>query len=156
MTNVPRSPKGVASLRRGRYSAIHRVYHVITATHRRAPLFRSFTLGRIVVDALRREVALHRCDSLCFVVMPDHLHWLVRIKSGTLSSCVNSVKACSARRINQARSADGPVWQKGFYDHGVRREEDLEPIADYIIANPIRANLVDHVGDYPLWDPVWV
>ncbi len=29
-------------------------------------------------------------------------------------------------------------------------------VARYIIANPLRAGLVGRVGDYPLWDAVWL
>lgn len=148
--------RGASALRRGRHSAANQIYHVTTATHNRAPLFRRFASGRIVVDALRREESLQRCRTLCFVVMPDHLHWLMQITQGSLTICVNSIKACSARRINSERRRRGPVWQKGFHDHAVRREEDLTGIVQHIIANPLRAGLVDHVGDYPLWDSLWL
>lgn len=48
------------------------------------------------------------------------------------------------------------IWQAGFHDHAVRREEDLAGIARYIVANPLRAGLVDAIGDYPLWDALWL
>lgn len=53
-------------------------------------------------------------------------------------------------------SRQGRLWQPGFHDHAVRREESLEAIARYIVANPLRAGLVKKVGDYPLWDAIWV
>ena len=148
--------KGTRSLRRGCYSARNQIYHITTTTYDRAPLFSSFALGRVVVDSLRREEALRRCDTLCFVVMPDHLHWLMQLAQASLSTCVNSVKACSARRINRLRSKNGPVWQKGFHDRALRRDEDIVAIARYIVANPLRAGLVEKVGDYPLWYSKWV
>jgi plasmid stabilization system protein ParE len=37
-----------------------------------------------------------------------------------------------------------------------RAEEDLIKIARYIVANPLRARLVEHIGDYPLWDAAWL
>jgi hypothetical protein len=48
------------------------------------------------------------------------------------------------------------VWQKGFYDHALREGEALQNVARYIVANPLRAGLVAHIGDYPLWDAVWL
>ena len=48
------------------------------------------------------------------------------------------------------------LWQTGFHDHALRREEDLAATARYLIANPLRAGLVQRVGDYPFWDAVWV
>jgi hypothetical protein len=48
------------------------------------------------------------------------------------------------------------LWQKSFYDHGLRSEEDLKGIARYIVANPLRAGLVEHIGEYPHWDAIWL
>ena len=48
------------------------------------------------------------------------------------------------------------VWQKGFHDHAIRRDEDIKAVARYIIANPLRAGMVDRIGDYPFWDAVWL
>jgi len=50
----------------------------------------------------------------------------------------------------------GPVWQKGYYDHALRDEENLAAVARYIVANPLRAGLARNVADYPLWDAVWI
>ena len=48
------------------------------------------------------------------------------------------------------------LWQKGYYDHLIRNEEDLIASARYIIANPLRAKLIANVADYPYWDCVYV
>lgn len=91
-----------------------------------------------------------RAETLCFVVMPDHLHWLVTLREGKLSEAVQRVKDGSARLIGH------PVWQPNFYDHAVRQDEDLRAIARYVVANPLRAGLVKRLADYPLWDAVWL
>jgi len=38
----------------------------------------------------------------------------------------------------------------------MRKEEDLQALARYIVANPLRAGLVKRVGDYPHWDAMWL
>lgn len=153
----PSPPGGLRSLRRGRYSAPNLIYHVTTVTRQRERLLSNLTCGRLVVESLRREATAGNCETLCFVVMPDHLHWLMQLSSAiSLSACVNNVKSRSARQINLACGRRGPVWQKGFHDHALRREEDLITVARYIVANPIRAGLVSRVGDYPLWDAIWI
>lgn len=48
------------------------------------------------------------------------------------------------------------IWQKGFYDHAVRKEEDIKNIARYIVANPLRTNIVNKLNDYPHWDAIWL
>ncbi len=58
--------------------------------------------------------------------------------------------------MNDYLHREGSLWQKGFYDHALRENENVQGIARYIVANPLRAGLVEQVGDYPLWDAVWV
>ncbi|MFP3408382.1 transposase, partial [Pseudomonas sp. SIMBA_065] len=48
------------------------------------------------------------------------------------------------------------IWQPGYQDHALRREERLVHVARYIVANPLRAGLVKSVRDYPHWDAVWL
>jgi hypothetical protein len=38
----------------------------------------------------------------------------------------------------------------------LRKDEDLQTVARYIVANPLRAGLVEKIGDYPLWDAIWL
>ena len=64
---------------------------------------------------------------------------------------VGRVKTLSARAIHHERGGSGVLWQRDFDDHAVRNDEALVEIARYIVANPLRANLVDNVADYPHW-----
>ena len=48
-------------------------------------------------------------------------------------------KTFSARRINQLRNTPGvPVWQRNYYEHIIRNEEEYHKISEYIINNPIK------------------
>ncbi|HEV8331557.1 MAG TPA: transposase [Steroidobacteraceae bacterium] len=146
-----------SDLLRGRASIGWQIYLVTTATHGRTPLFADLHLGRIVVRALHRPAIAISAATLSYVVMPDHLHWLVQLHpQRALSSVVRAVKGSSALEINRVRRTQGPVWQVGFHDHGLRREEDLQDVARYVVCNPVRAGLVRRVNDYSLWDAVWV
>ena len=148
---------GTRSLRRGRYSAPNLIYHVTTATAWRRKLFTDFAQAREVVKTLRTETEGRSCNTLCFMLMPDHLHWLMQVGTGgSLTVCVNNVKANSARRINALKGRNERIWQKGFYDRALRSDEDVVAVARYIVANPLRAGIVEHVGEYPFWDAVWV
>ncbi|NCF72560.1 MAG: transposase [Gammaproteobacteria bacterium] len=149
--------KGHYQLRKGRCSLQNQIYHVSTATHGWQPLFQSFRCGRAVVDCMRHEHDAGHVKSLAFVVMPDHLHWLFSLTgSRSLSESIKNVKAFSARRINEILRSKGAIWQPAFYDRAIRREEDLEGVARYIVANPLRAGIVRTIKEYPLWDANWV
>ena len=149
--------KGHSQLRKGRCSIPNQIYHISTATHDWRPLFGDLTCGRAVVDSLRHEHDAGHVESLAFVIMPDHLHWLFSLSgSRSLPICVNNVKAFSAKRINKIIGRNGKIWQTGYYDRAIRREEDLTGVARYIVANPIRAGIVKSVRNYPLWDAKWL
>ncbi|WP_205855588.1 REP-associated tyrosine transposase, partial [Pseudomonas viridiflava] len=94
--------------------------------------------------------------TLAWVVMPDHFHWLVSLKSGSLGMLMRRVKGGSSRAIVSAGGGPLKVWQKGYNVRAIRREEDVLKAARYIVANPLRAGLVTNVGDYPFWDAVWL
>ncbi|WNW14427.1 transposase (plasmid) [Pseudomonas sp. DTU_2021_1001937_2_SI_NGA_ILE_001] len=143
-------------LRKGRFSAEGQAYMVTTILAGREPVFGDWQLGRLLVAELRQAESLGLADSLAWVVMPDHLHWLLVLRRAPLARLVQRVKSRSARTVNQARAMQGRLWQNGFHDKAIRREEDLQHLARYIITNPLRAGLVNRVGDYPLWDAVWL
>jgi REP element-mobilizing transposase RayT len=138
-------------LRLGRYSEAGRIYLVTTVTAGRKPVFAEFLAARGLIRQMR-EIGEHDlAETLAFVVMPDHLHWLMALgERRTLSSVVGTLKSLSARRVG------GLVWQPGFHDHAVRKEEELRGLARYIVMNPLRAGLVERVGDYSHWDAVWL
>ena len=144
-------PAHASALRKGRFSEPGRLYVVTAVTLHREPVFAHFSAARRLVKAFRTEEEMARAQTLAFVVMPDHFHWLMRLGDGaSLPTVVRAVKAVTAHRLGR------PVWQHGFHDRALRRDEDLSVVARYIVANPLRAGLAKRLGDYPHWDAVWV
>ena len=139
------------ALRAGRHSLPGHAYMVTTVTALREPIFADFDAARRVIRCLARMDQLAATQTHCFVLMPDHLHWLFVLGEGwSLSSLMRQFKSYSARNLG------GPSWQADFHDHGIRAEENLRHIARYIVANPLRAGLVETIGDYPHWDARWL
>lgn len=165
-------------LRKGRVSLDGHIYLVTSVTLDRWPLFQDFNLGRILVNTMRQYTEAGKAESLAFVVMPNHFHWLLALTGVCdLPTLIGQIKGASAHYLNQylvgagsAREWDmgsraepaptelrlGRVWQKGFHDRAVRRDEDIQAIARYLVMNPVRAGIVTRIWDYPLWDAVWV
>ena len=140
-----------SSLRKGRYSEPGRAYAITSVCQNRYPFFDDFYRARLLVNVLRASDSLGATRTLCYVVMPDHFHWLFELgHQGDLSQAVRSVKAISSRRIGRC------LWQRGFHDHAIRDGEEIKPIARYIIANPLRAGIVHSLRDYSHWDAVWI
>ncbi|WP_428554360.1 REP-associated tyrosine transposase [Pseudomonas edaphica] len=143
-------------LRRGRYSETGRAYLVTAVVHQRLPLFRDFQLGRLLVAEFKRTHEAGQVNSLAWVVMPNHFHWLFDLNNSTLRDVMRQTKSRSTLSINRARGSRERFWQRGYHDRAVRADEDVLKMARYIIANPLRAGLVEHIGDYPLWDAAWL
>ncbi len=148
---------GNRALRRGRCSVAGGVYHVTTTTFTRSPLFGDPRLGCAAAASIASRESLGDSDLLAWVLMPDHLHLLVRLGTvGNLSSLIGRIKARSTKAVQRAKTLPSPVWAKGYHDRALRRDDDLKAVARYIVANPVRAGLVQRCGDYPFWDAVWL
>jgi REP element-mobilizing transposase RayT len=143
-------------LRIGRYSESHRVYLLTTNTLGREPVFKDVFLGRLVVGQFRQAQDQGFANSLAWVVMPDHFHWLIELRKGSLSELMQRTKSLSAKAVNLRLNNIISLWQRGFHDRALRREDDLVFMARYVVANPLRAGLVKRLGDYPLWDAIWL
>jgi putative transposase len=143
-------------LRIGRSCQTNQIYLLTAVTRDRIPFFADWRVGRLLVKQLRQAQTEGRIESLAWVVMPDHFHWLIQLKGCTLSDLMLATKSRCTQDVNIYLKRKGGMWQRGFHDHAIRREEDLLPAARYIVANPLRAGLVRRVQDYPLWDAIWV
>lgn len=143
-------------LRRGRCSEPGRAYLITAVVYQRRPIFVDWRIGRLLVAELKRTHDQQWVKSIAWVVMPDHLHWLVQLENASLERLMQTIKSRSTLTINRALNRTGAFWQTGYHDHAIRDNEDLRPYARYIIANPLRAGLVKKVGNYPLWDACWL
>ncbi len=79
--------------------------------------------------------------------MPDHLHWLLADCSRMIREVqrLKSQSTLAARRHGYV----GPLWQRSYWDHVVRRQENLAQVARYLLDNPARAGLVEDAAVYP-------
>ena len=155
---MPRDPeKGHSTLRRGRVSLPQHVYNVTVVTNNRVPVFQAFNVARKVATCFHQQTLLGDATMLAWVLMPDHAHWLIQLGArDALPQVISRLKAASARSANQMLGMQGQLWQRSYHDHALRHDEDLKTAARYIIANPVRAGLVEHVGQYPFWNAIWL
>lgn len=149
--------RGHRELRRGRVSLPGQVYHVTTATRDRQAWFSDFHVACEAVRAFRQPAALGDAQLLAWVLMPDHVHWLLQLgERMPLEMVVARMKGVSGTQVNRVLFRAGSLWAPAFHDRALRQEDDMREVARYIVANPLRARLVDHIGDYPFWDSAWV
>ena len=111
-------------LRSGRHSQSGQIYMITVVTAERQRVFEQFSAARTLIGYMKTENDLQRANTVAFVVMPDHLHWLMQLgESATLSQVVRGVKSLTSHRLGY------PVWQRGYHDHAVRHDEDLKAMS---------------------------
>ena len=94
---------------------------------------------------------------LAWVLMPDHVHWLLQLgEQDALPALVGKLKSASAREANRLTGETGSLWAPAFHDRAIRSEEEILAAARYVVANPLRAGLVNNVADYAFWNSVWL
>ncbi|RPH91990.1 hypothetical protein EHM69_12535 [candidate division KSB1 bacterium] len=102
-------------------------------------------LGQLVLDTLNFYRQRGEIECYGFVVMPDHIHLIVKmIAPVTLPRWMNCFKSYVARQLNQ-----GPIWQRGYWSEVVPSIPFLEQKLLYIHENPVRAGLVQDATQYP-------
>jgi putative transposase len=106
----------------------------------------------IIVESVWKEIPLHYPDinNDVFIVMPNHIHGIITIHEGKragskpaptrpLSEIVRAFKTYSSRGINELRHSQGvSVWQRNYYEHVIRNENDYHEIGEYIYYNPAK------------------
>ena len=155
--STPASNPGRRALRKGRASLPNHVYHLTATTVGRVPLFADPRAAQAACRRFGDAALLGDARMLAWVLMPDHAHWLLQLgESKPLQKVVESLKSFSALDANAALGRRGPLWARAYHDHGLRSDEDLAAVARYIVANPLRAGLVQRIGDYPYWNAIWL
>jgi len=140
-------------------------YFVTICTQHRECLFGEVVDGQarlsmpgevVAAEWLRSARIRGEIELDAFVVMPNHVHGIVVIRDvgahgraplpspphrppRSLGSFVAGFKSAATKRINAIRGTPGlPGWQRNYYEHVIRDEDDLDRVRRYIAENPLR------------------
>jgi len=99
--------------------------------------------------ALAEAFVLHHGHAGVYVIMPDHLHLMVSGEDAQadLLALVKDFKQKVTFRVHQ--QGESFEWQKDFYDHIVRANEDYGAQVRYLLRNPVRWRLCERWQDWP-------
>jgi putative transposase len=130
------------------YTGCYRYFLTICTCGRRRVLIDQERVAVVVTQLLRVATDGHFAV-VAYCVMPDHLHVLMEGQddAADLREFVRLFKQCSA--FEWKRRFGSALWQRGYFDHVLRDEEDTLGVARYIIENPVRAGLVRDPEMYP-------
>ena len=120
--------------------------------------------GEIVLkEWLKTPEIRHEIKMDEYVIMPNHFHAIVfiegrgdrpvarpdgqnsipsetgRLKPASIGAFIGGFKSSVTLRINGIRQTPGvPVWQRNYYEHVIRNEDELNEIRQYILTNPVK------------------
>jgi alanine racemase len=111
-------------------------------------LLRDSRIARMVEESLLYFDG-KRYEIQAWVIMPNHVHVLVRVYAPyLLSDVVKGWKSFTARKINEYLGRKGTVWQKEYWDRYVRNERHWGQAVAYIHENPVKAGLIPSAEDW--------
>ena len=141
------------TLRTGRHSIPGTYYHIVIVTHQRQRILANNTVASIIFETFDWLETENRLEWICIMVMPDHVHTVIKLgEQQTLSKVLHSMKRYTAREINKHLSQNGALWQRSYTDWGIRGgDAALNDTIRYCYANPVRKGIVEAARDYPYW-----
>ena len=131
--------------------------------HERRPILTTDLARSCLRSTIREEKESRPFDLVALVLLPDHLHavWSLPRGDSDFSTRWAKIKANFTRRYLRAGGNEGDrspsrirqqeraIWQRRFWEHTCRDEQDLRRCVDYLHWNPVKHGLVEKVGDYP-------
>jgi putative transposase len=125
-------------------SSFTATYFVTSSTFQRRRLFQVEENARLFLVTLQHYRAQGHYKLHAFVVMTDHVHFLITPLDGTIERAVQLIKGGFSHRVG----SKFPVWQKGFEERRIRDAEEFVTRKEYIHLNPVRAHMVQSAEDY--------
>jgi REP element-mobilizing transposase RayT len=98
---------------------------------------------------LKQSLEKCDCDAHAYLFMSDHVHIILQGKNenSNIWKCMALFKQKTGYRLS--KNAPEFKWQKDFYDHVLRKEEDIRKHVKYVLHNPVRKDLVEDWKKYP-------
>jgi putative transposase len=115
----------------------------------RKPVFLDGNRARWITEVLHAEALLHQFIVDAYCVMPDHLHFLAFGKAPTSNLLVLAKSFKQKTGYICQKETSVSLWQKNYYDHALRANEESNGVAAYIWMNPVRKELCKNFEDYP-------
>ena len=104
----------------------------------------------MVVEAIHHRSQLRIWNMFEYVVMPTHVHLFFELNQGRLKDSLEDFKQWTGRKAGALVGLDGRrFWQREWFDHWSRSDEEDGKIITYIQRNPVKAGLVCDYLDWP-------
>ena len=135
-------------------------YFFTLVSYKRRPIFSSPEAVELLRSAIRRGMELMPFTIVASVILPEHMHfiWTLPQESSDFSTHWRLIKSDFTRhwcpegavseRASRVRKGEKDVWQRRFWEHMIRDEEDLTRHVEYVHYNPVRHGLVKCAAEW--------
>ncbi|MBI4331388.1 MAG: transposase [Chloroflexi bacterium] len=135
-------------------------YFFTAVTYGRRPIFREEQAIVLLTKCFQSVKKLHPFEVNAFVTLPDHLHciWTLPDGDNDFSTRWKKIKACFTSQwvvgttlpVSESKQQKGEkgVWQRRFWEHMIRDQEDFNRHCDYIHYNPVKHGLVKSAAEW--------
>ncbi len=136
-------------LGRNIYSLEGSICSITICTRDKIPFFKNYNLTNACIHQLRIDAESTPVSMFVYCFMPDHVHLVLSPHGRT--NIIQFIAKYKSRttRLAWRFGIKGRLWQKSFYDHFLRQEENVEHVVDYVLNNPVRKGLVAEWKEYP-------
>ena len=134
-------------------------YFFTLVTNHRYPIFTNINVTNLFLDAQQHIRNFRPFNLVAFCILPDHIHllWEMPTNDADYSLRIGEIKKRFSRKYihkhgnavvknpTQIKRGESGIWQRRFWEHYIRDEQDLARHIDYIHYNPVKHGLVNQV-----------
>ncbi|WAJ38972.1 transposase [Pseudomonas sp. GOM7] len=134
-------------------------YFFTLVTHQRRPILTEATSRAALRQAIEQVRLRYPFCIEGWVLLPDHLHCIWRLPPGDANFSVrwSLIKRLTSQQLvtpaavtlSRRLRRESGLWQRRFWEHCIRDDEDYQRHMDYLHFNPVRHGLVRRVLDWP-------
>jgi putative transposase len=129
-----------------RFQKAEALHFITFSCDRRLPLLKAPEAKNTFEAVLEQTRARHEGRIYAYVLMPEHVHFLINEPpSILLAQFLKALKQVASRKLKGQREA---FWLERYFDSNIRGEEDRSKVIRYIHRNPVKRGLVASPGEY--------
>ncbi len=124
-------------------------YHVMNRGRGRQRIFPDDEYYSLFLELLAQAHRRFGLQVLCYCLMSNHYHLLVKTPEGNLGRCMRHINGLYTQRYNKQKRTDGPLFRGRYKAICVEADSYQLQLSCYIHRNPLEARLVKNLADYP-------
>lgn len=135
---------GMVNYRRNKTGNPEDVFFIVFNTFERHPWIAQFDFYNQLIKQMKRAEREFHVRFHAWVILPDHIHWLIQPGKADYSNIVSAYKRWASWSLKkQAAFPPGiRLWQDRFWEETIRDDEHFNNCVEYIHFNPVRHGLV--------------